>query len=92
MEKQEINGFQLMGMPYWTKKVLTFEEASSYSGYSESYLYKITAARKIAYYKPLGKLIFFLRTDVEDFLLQNRMAPDFEIEADANAYVSKRKK
>jgi len=92
MEKQEINGLQLMGMPYWTKKVLTFEEASSYSGYSESYLYKITSARKIAYYKPLGKLIFFLRTDVEDFLLQNRMAPDFEIEAEANSYISKRKK
>jgi excisionase family DNA binding protein len=92
METQFNNGLTLMGLPYWTKKVLTFEEAASYSGYSESYWYKVTAARKIAFYKPLGKLIFFLRTDVEDFLLQNRMAPDFEIEAEANAYVSKRKK
>lgn len=62
-----------------TKNVLTLEEALEYTGYSRSYLYKLTAARKIPYYKPNGKRLFFNREELERWLQQNRIATESEL-------------
>lgn len=62
------------------KKVLTFEETCDYTGISRSYLYKLTAAGTVPHSKPNGKLIFFERKKIEDWLLQNERKPIQEIE------------
>lgn len=54
------------------KTVLTATEASEYIGVTESYLYKLTSARRIPHYKPTGKLIFFDRCELDDWLHRNR--------------------
>ncbi len=42
------------------KPVLTFEELAEYTGYSRSFLYKLTMAAQIpGAYKPTGKHYFF---------------------------------
>lgn len=72
------------------KRVLTFEEASRYTGFSESYLYKLTSARKIPFSKPNGKVLYFDRDKLDNWLLQNpRMCTD-EIEEQASKYLLKR--
>jgi excisionase family DNA binding protein len=54
------------------KTVLTVAEACEYMGITESHLYKLTSAGKIPHYKPTGKLIYFDRSELDDWLLQNR--------------------
>jgi len=88
MKNEMKNSVQTVSASFWTKNVLTFDEAVEYSGYSRSYLYKLTSAKKIPFYKPQGKLVFFLRSELESWLLQNRSKPECEIEQDAIAYMS----
>ena len=53
------------------KEVLTFEETCDYTGISRSYLYKLTAAGKIPHSQPNGKLLFFEKKKIVDWLLRN---------------------
>ena len=53
------------------KSILSAEEAAEYLNLKPSYLYKLTSDKKIKFFKPLGKLIYFRKEDLEDFLLQN---------------------
>lgn len=50
---------------YLSKKVLTFEEACSYMGISESLLYKLTAAKEVPHYKPRGKMLYFDKEELD---------------------------
>ena len=57
-------------MTITSKNVLTFSEAVEYTGFKPSYLYKLTSQGKIPHYKPTGKLLFFKRVELEEFLTQ----------------------
>ena len=60
--------------------MLTFSEASLYLKVSKSFLYKATAERNIPFFKPTrGKLIYFSRSDLDEWLTQNRYASKKEI-------------
>lgn len=56
---------------YTTKKVFTFQEACMYIGVSESMLYKLTASKEIPHYKPRGKMVYFAKEELDEWLLQN---------------------
>ena len=56
---------------YTTKQVFTFQEACMYIGISESMLYKLTSGKEIPHYKPRGKMIYFAKEDLDEWLLQN---------------------
>jgi len=56
---------------YTTKKVFTFQEACMYIGISESMLYKLTSGKEIPHYKPRGKMIYFAKEELDDWLLRN---------------------
>lgn len=56
------------------KEILTFDEACDYTGISRSYLYKLTAKGKIPHSKPNGKLLFFEKTQLVEWLLQNKVS------------------
>ncbi len=74
------------------KEVLTFEEACEYTGISRSYLYKLTAAREIPHSKPNGKMLFFEKTKLNTWLLQNGRKSRSEIETEALNYTFKNKR
>ncbi|GAA3627779.1 helix-turn-helix domain-containing protein [Flavivirga jejuensis] len=69
-----------------SKEVLTFDEACDYTGISRSYLYKLTASGRIPHSKPNGKMLFFEKTKLVDWLLQNKRKSKHEIEAEALTY------
>ena len=71
---------------FTTKEVLTSEEAARYMGISRSYLYKLTMTRKIPHYKPTGKVCYFDRRELEEYLHSNRIATDAEINSKAQSY------
>lgn len=71
------------------KKVLTVDEACKYTGFAKSYIYKLVHYKKIGYYKPLGKVLFFDREDLEKFLLSNRVSTKEETDQKAQAYCMK---
>lgn len=56
---------------YTTKKVFTFQEACMYIGISESMLYKLTSSKEIPHYKPRGKMVYFAKEELDEWLLQN---------------------
>ena len=55
------------------KPILSAEEAAEFLSMKTSYLYKLTSARKISHSKPNGKLIYFRRSVLEDYLLSNEI-------------------
>ncbi len=68
------------------KKILTLEEASELLNISKSDLYKRTSTNSIPFYKPSGKLIYFLREDLEAWMLSNRQATVDEIRENASNF------
>ncbi len=68
------------------KEVLTFEETCDYTGISKSYLYKLTSSGSIPHSKPNGKLIFFEKKKIINWLLQNKRKSNQEIETEALEY------
>lgn len=73
-----------------SKKVLCLEDVSVLTGLSKSYIYKLTADKKIPHYKPNGKLVYFERSEIENWMLKNRVATTDEAEQDAMSYLVKR--
>jgi len=71
-----------------SKDVLTFDEVAAYTGLSKSYLYKLTSARVIPHYKPLGKLCFFNRVEIQDWLQARAVPTNVEIEGAAANYLT----
>ncbi|CAH8286960.1 excisionase family DNA binding protein [Mariniflexile fucanivorans] len=67
------------------KEVLTFDEASDYTGISRSYLYKLTASGKIPHSKPNGKMLFFDKKKLVEWLLQNKRQSQQELQDEALA-------
>jgi len=74
------------------KEVLTFEETCDYTGISRSYLYKLTSSGNIPHSKPNGKMIFFEKKKLIDWLLQNMRKSNAEIEAEAMEYTFKNRR
>lgn len=73
-----------------TKEVLTSDEAAQYMGISKSYLYKLTMRQQIPHYKPMGKMVYFNRLELESWLQSNRVATADEISQRAQAYCTKK--
>lgn len=71
---------------FCTKEVLTSEETARYMGISRSYLYKLTMRQEIPHFKPMGKIVYFNRTEVEQWLQSNRVATVDEARVQAGAY------
>jgi excisionase family DNA binding protein len=72
------------------KEILTPTELSEYTGFSKSYIYKLTHLREIPFYCPHGKLIFFKRSEIDSWLLQNKRLSRHEISE--QAVINQRKK
>ena len=76
---QEVAEMIAANTQFSTKEVLTSEEAARYMGISKSYLYKLTMRGEIPHYKPMGKMCYFNRAELEQWLQQNRCASATEV-------------
>ena len=59
------------------------EEAASFLGIAKSTLYKMTHENRIPFYKPAGKLIYFEKSVLLDWVRSNRIMSETEIEEEA---------
>lgn len=69
------------------KAVLTIEEAAAYTGISVSTIYKLTSTQAIPFYKPRGKMVYFNRTELDNWLMDNRVQTVDEIDQAAVNHV-----
>lgn len=53
------------------KPMLTMQEAAMFTGLSRHTLYRLTCSKQIKHYKPGGKLIYFSREDLINWMMQN---------------------
>lgn len=74
---------------FCSKEVLTSDEAARYMGISKSYLYKLMMRQQIPHYKPMGKMCYFNRVEIENWLQGNRVATEVELQERANNYCMK---
>jgi excisionase family DNA binding protein len=72
------------------KQVLNFNETCNYLELSQSHLYKLTSTGAIPHYKPNGKKIYFNRTELDNWLLRNRIDSQYEIDQQAANFLIKK--
>ena len=66
------------------KQALTMSEAALLTGLSKSRLYKMCCEKKIPYYKSQGgKLTYFDKSELNSWMLRNRVRTNDEIEEQA---------
>ena len=75
-----------------SKTVMSLEEASEYSGISRSYLYKMTAKGEIPFSKPRGKMIYFSKEKLDEWLLFDTRKSKGELKAEALEYTFRNKR
>lgn len=66
------NGKNIMPT-FLNKEIISFQEATQYLDISESSLYKMTSENRITFYKPNNGKIYFKKTDLDNWMLQNEV-------------------
>lgn len=87
---QQVAGLITANTIFCTKEVLTSDEAAKYMGISKSYLYKLTMRQQIPHFKPMGKMCYFNRLELEQWLQSNRVTTKTEIDLHAQEYCMKK--
>lgn len=72
------------------KEILRVDDVAELTGSTRNGIYKLVFNRRIPYYKPTGGRLYFKRSEVEAWLLGNRVAPIDELEQQAAAYMVKK--
>ncbi len=70
------------------EEILSLSEAAKFLGASRSFMYKVTSQKFIPHYIPGGKKIYFKKSDLENWLLKNRIPSSYELEVDSESYLS----
>lgn len=70
-----------------SKATLTAEEAALYTGYTLKGIYEFTSQKKIPHYKKNGRL-YFKKTELDEWLTENRIKTNKEIDIEATTYVT----
>lgn len=74
---------RLENLCYATKEILNLEEASNFLGIAKSTLYKMTHLNQLPYFKPAGKLIFFEKKALLDWVRGAKAMSEEEIREEA---------
>lgn len=72
------------------KNVLSLEETSELTGFSIGHLYRLTSHKQIPHFKKNRKL-YFLKSDIEEWLTERRVLTNSEIESKATTYMATHK-
>ncbi|WHF51859.1 helix-turn-helix domain-containing protein [Chryseobacterium gotjawalense] len=94
MEKNEIILHKLNRIEkhiFGLKTIFNVEELSDYTGFKKSYIYKLVHENLIPFSKPNGKILFFDRKKIDEFLLQNANKSKEEINREAIEFSLKNK-
>jgi excisionase family DNA binding protein len=70
------------------EEILSLNEAAKFLCASKSFMYKMTSQKIIPHYIPGGKRIYFKKSDLEDWLLKNRIPSSSEFKTNTESYLS----
>lgn len=70
------------------KELMKIQEASEFLGLSKSTIYKKTMTGEIPFYCPMGKVLFFERTALVDWIRSHPSRPKQELATAATHYVN----
>ena len=88
-EFQELKNLTLLG----AKKVLTMRDVCTLSGLSMSHIYKKCSNKTIPHWKGAGgKITYFDKSEIENWLLHQRVKTSDEVETEAANYIVTGKK
>jgi excisionase family DNA binding protein len=73
------------------KQIFTVDDVVNYTGFSKSYVYKLVHQQIIPYSKPNNRTLFFLKSEIDEWMLQNKSKSISQIEQEATTYVNSRK-
>lgn len=79
---------KLESICYASKEVLNLEEAAAFLGIRKSTLYKMTHLSQVPYYKPAGKLVFFEKSVLLDWVRSVKVKSESEIREEAAMHLS----
>ncbi|MCO6359039.1 helix-turn-helix domain-containing protein [Roseivirga pacifica] len=71
------------------KEVITVDELSDYLAISKSAIYKMTSSNVIPHYKPTGKLLYFKKSEIVEWVSKSRIKTMDEIEQEAENHLRK---
>jgi excisionase family DNA binding protein len=74
-------------MKQYNEEILSLNEAAKLLCASKSFMYKMTSQKLIPHFIPSGKKIYFKKSDLENWLLKNRIPPTSELETDTESYL-----
>ncbi|MGC4041206.1 MAG: helix-turn-helix domain-containing protein [Flavobacterium sp.] len=77
---------------YLVKEILTFNEASEFLTLSKSALYKLTSKKEITYFSPGGKMIYFKKSDLENWIFNSKITSVEGIDLEVEKYLSRNSK
>lgn len=83
MENLEHRISKIENSLFIVKTILSFDEASLFLNLSKSYLYKLTSSGSIPHYKPQGKMLYFEKSELENWLRQNPVKTNQQIKEEA---------
>jgi excisionase family DNA binding protein len=69
------------------KEVFSLQEACIYLCISQSYMYKLTSTRKIPHYSPLGKLIYFKKAELDEWIFASKRGTRANLNETAASFV-----
>jgi excisionase family DNA binding protein len=62
-----------------SNEYLTLKELQEMTGFSKSYIYKLTSSRAIGFFKPFGKKVYFSKAEIDEKFKTNRISSKREI-------------
>lgn len=74
------------------KPILNVDELADYTGFRKSHIYKLVHRNLIPFSKPGGKVLFFERKKIDEWLLQNSHKSSAEIKQEAIEFTLNNKK
>ncbi len=86
MEKNEIILYKLNRIEkhiFSLKTILNVEELAEYTGFKKSYIYKLVHSNSLPFSKPNGKVLFFDKQKIDEWLLQNASKSINELQQEA---------
>ena len=74
------------------KDTFTMKELAMYTGLSKQTLYKLTSKRKIPFYSPNGKILYFDKKEIDVWLKTNKTPTEDEISNQATVWANQNRR
>jgi predicted DNA-binding transcriptional regulator AlpA len=75
-------------MKWFTERPLSMKDVMEYTGWSRAHIYRLIRLNEFPNHKPTGGRLFFFESELYDFIVRGRRAPNYEISEKADAILN----